>query len=86
MEIKISIPDEELQEMVASEITKRLVRELCGERGFGFTFRRDVKAIIREVIRENIDVLSDQAVSAASKSIENRAVKKLMDKLMEDEA
>jgi hypothetical protein len=40
-----------------------------------------IKQIVRECIRGDIENLSDRAVAAAAKSIENRAVKKLIEKL-----
>lgn len=86
MEITIKIDDEEIQEMATRIIAEEIVKELNSGHGMGFTYRRDVKAIIREILRENIDDLSDRAVAAASKSIENRAVKKLIDQLQEGKA
>lgn len=86
MEITIKIDDEEIQEMATRIIAEKIVKELNSGHGMGFTYRRDVKAIIREILRENIDDLSGRAVAAASKSIENRAVKKLIDQLQEGKA
>lgn len=86
MEITIKIDDEEIQEMATRIIAEKIVKELNSGHGMGYTYRRDVKAIIREILRENIDDLSGRAVAAASKSIENRAVKKLIDQLQEGKA
>lgn len=85
MEIVIKIDEEEVQEMATKIIAEKIVREIDSGHGMGYTYRRDVKAIIREILRDNIDDLSNRAISAAAKSIENRAVKKLIDQLQESE-
>ena len=85
MKFEIEINDEEVKELAKKLMVEKLMREIDSGHGFGFTYRRDVKEIIREVLRERMDDLSDRAVQAASKSIENRAVKKLIDKLRDEQ-
>ena len=82
MEITINIPDDELMELVKEKVSENIARRMLETAyGDGYFYRREIKAAIREVIRSDIDNLSERAVAAASKSIENRAVKKLLDKL-----
>lgn len=82
MEITINIPDDELMELVKEKVSENIARRMLEKAyGDGCFYRREIKAAIREVIRSDIDNLSERAVAAASKSIENRAVKKLLDKL-----
>ena len=87
MKIEIELPDEEIFEMakkiVAEHIADTMIKK--GYYGDGNFYRKTIKEIVRETIRSDIDNLSDHAVKAAAKSIENRAVKKMMDKMMEEE-
>ena len=82
MKIEFEFDDDELREAVKEVIIEimrqRIVLRTCGE---GRMYRDFIKEAVREVIRGDIDNLSERAVAAASKSIENRAVKKLIDKL-----
>lgn len=84
MKIEIELPDEEIFEM-AKRIAAKHIADTMIEReyGSGYAYRKIIKEIVREVIRSDIENLSDRAVKAAAKSIENRAVKKMMDKMME---
>ena len=84
MKIEIELPDEEIFEM-AKQIAAKHIADTMIEREYGgsYAYRKTIKEIVREVIRSDIDTLSDRAVKAAAKSIENRAVKKMMDKMME---
>ena len=49
-----------------------------------YMFSNDVKKIVRSVIEERIDTITDKAVDAAARSIEHRGVKKLVDRLTDD--
>lgn len=85
MKLTINIPEDELLEMAKTMAAERIAsRILESEWGDGCFYRRTIKEAVREVIRSDIDALSERAVRAASKSIENRAVKKLIDKLGEE--
>lgn len=82
MKLTIDIQEDEILEiakqMIAEHVTADVVKS---EYGNGRFYRNTIRDVVREVIRSDIDNLSDRAVIAASKSIENRAVKKLIDKL-----
>lgn len=86
MKFQIEISDEEVKEMAKRLLADKLVQGIDSGHGFGWTYRKDVKEVVRDVLKERMDDLSNRAVQAASKSIENRAVKKLLDKLMDEEA
>lgn len=85
MKFQIEISDEEVKEMAKRLLADKLVQEIDSGHGFGWTYRKDVKEVVRDVLKERMDDLSNRAVQAASKSIENRAVKKLLDKLRDEE-
>ena len=83
MKITVDISEEKIVEMaigIAAEELSEAIRKGWGE-GY-YSYRKLCKEVIREAIKENIDDLSDRAVSAAAKSIENKAVKKMLDKLV----
>lgn len=82
MQIEINLPDEEIFEM-AKQIAAKHIADKIVDRGYGegYAYRKIIKEVVRDVIRTDIDNLSERAVSAAAKSIENRAVKKLIAQL-----
>lgn len=86
MEIRIELTDEEIRDAVLNIVAKKTAERMDSEYGSSVQYvtRKEVKAVIRELLKERMDELADRAVDAASKSIENRAVKKLLKKL-EDE-
>ena len=84
MKLTLEIPEDEILERAKEICAERVAKELYSTYGEGRYYRNTIKEIVREVIRADIDNLSERAVSAASKSIENRAVKKLLDKLGDD--
>lgn len=82
MRLTIEIPEDEIEVMAKQIVAKRVADMILrSEFGDGRFYRDTIKKVIREVIRSDIDNLSERAVISASKSIENRAVKKLLDKL-----
>lgn len=82
MKLTIDIQEDEIAEIAKQIIAERVAAEVIkSEYGSGRFYRDTIKHVVREVIRSDIDNLSNRAVIAASKSIENRAVKKLIDKL-----
>lgn len=91
MKITIDIDEQEIAERVKELVSDRLAKKLQDEiidRGDHLTYcyHTEVRKIIREVMQNNYDVLAKEAVNAASKSIENRAVKsKLLELLKEQE-
>lgn len=82
MKIEIDIPDEELVAMIKEKLTERIAQNMYQGWHEGYAYRKEIKEIVREVIKDDIDNLSKRAVDAASKSIENRALKKFADSLL----
>lgn len=82
MKIEFEFDDDELREAVKEVIIETMRKRIVGQAfGEGRMYRDFTKQAVREAIRGDIDNLSNRAVAAAAKSIENRAVKKLIDKL-----
>ena len=83
MKITVDLPDEEIYEMAKELATKRIANRMI-ESGYGdgYSYRKIIKEIVREVIKSDIDNLSERAVTAAAKSIENRAIKSSMNKIL----
>lgn len=86
MELNITLTDEEIKEAVLAIVAKRTAEDLDLETysSLKYVTRKEVKAVIRDLLKEHMDELADRAVSAAAKSIENRAVKKLLDRISEE--
>lgn len=85
MKITIEIDDERLKEEVYRAVLEEAVADVRKSWGQGYIFRNDTKAVMREVIRENMDSFAERAIAAAAKSIENRAIKqRLNDFFRED--
>lgn len=85
MKLAIEIPDEEITAEVKKIVTEKLAHELYKGWYAGREYRRDIKEVVREVIKADKDNLADRAVAAAAKSIENSAIKKLMNQLADGE-
>lgn len=85
MKVEIDIPDEELVAMIKEKLTDRIAQNMYHGWHEGYAYRKDISKVVREVIREDIDNLSKRAVDAASKSIENKALKKFADSLLNAE-
>lgn len=90
MKITIEIDNEAIKQnvtdIVSKQIAQELYKELRGERNISLTYRYhiEVRKIIREVLKENYDALAKEAVSAAAKSIENRALKEKIRAALEE--
>lgn len=86
MELNITLTDEEIKEAVLGIVAKRIAEDLDVEKysSLKYVTRKEVKAVIRDLLKEHMDELAGRAVSAAAKSIENRAVKKLLDRISEE--
>lgn len=85
MKIEIELTDAEIKkavlDIIAHDYAKRLDAECSTVK---YVTRKEIKEVIRGLFRERMDEYAELAVNAASKSIENRAVKKLLAKLEED--
>lgn len=80
MKVIIEIDDKEISQQVEKIVTEQLARDILGRDGNrSYYFRKDVKEIIRSILRENMEEISDRAVAAAAKSIENRGIKKMLE-------
>ena len=85
MKIVVEIPDEEITAAVKEIVTERIAKEITSGWYAGREYRRDIKEVVREVIKEDKENLADRAVAAAAKSIENSAVKKMLNQIAEGE-
>ena len=85
MKIEIELADAEIKEAVLGIIAHDYAERLNAERStVKYVTRKEIKEVIRDLLRERMDEYAELAVNAASKSIENRAVKKLLAKLEEE--
>ena len=90
MKITIEIDNEAIEknvtDLVSNQLAAELYKELRGSRGTSLTYlyHVEVRKIIREVMKDNYDVLAKEAVSAAAKSIENRALKEKIRAALEE--
>lgn len=75
---------EEVKKVVIDKVASRIMDDYTGRTSERYCYRNVIKECVREAIKKDIDNLSDRAVAAASKSIENRAVKKMMEKMLEE--
>ena len=85
MKIVLEIPEEEIVEKAKQIAAEELAIQIRKGYYEGRVLRDLCKEVIREAIKKNMDELSSRAVAAAAKSIENKAVKKMMNKLLEVE-
>ena len=82
MKIEIEIPDDELKTMVMDKLSERISQHMYNGWHEGYVYKKEIKEIVRECIKNDIDNLSERAVTAAAKSIENRSLKKIADSLV----
>lgn len=85
MEITVEIPDAELKEMVMKNISDRIAQNMYHGWHEGYVYKKEIKEVVREFIKKDIDNLSERAVTAAAKSIENRSLKKIADSLVKSD-
>lgn len=85
MKITIEIDDDKLQDEVYKMVVEEAVAGVRKSWGEGYRFRADTKAVMREVIRENLDSFAERAIAAAAKSIENRAVRQKLDDFFKED-
>lgn len=84
LKIVIDIPDEELKSAVMEKLTDHIAMHMYKGWSEGYVYRKEIKEVVREFIKSDIDNLSDRAVTAAAKSIENRSLKKIADSLVKE--
>lgn len=84
MKIEFEIDEKEILDGAVAIVTSELAKKILSEGYAGRVYRDMIKQIVRECIRGDIENLSDRAVAAAAKSIENKAVKKMINKLVEE--
>ena len=85
MKITVEIDEEKIRRAVFEELVSQVNKEIVKSWGEGHRFRNDTKAVMREVIRDNMDEFADRAVAAAAKSIENRGIKRAVADLLKEE-
>lgn len=82
MKITVNIDDQEMIEAAKEIAIQRIAVDIFSNLRSGNIYKNAIKECIREVIKQNIDDLSSRAVTAASKTIENKAIKKMFDKVL----
>lgn len=85
MKIVIEISDEEIMEEVRDKVSTMIANEFHSEwrNSTNYCYHHVIKDVVRDVIKQDKDNLSDRAVAAAAKSIENSAVKKMLNQIAE---
>jgi hypothetical protein len=89
MKLTIEVDNKAIEQAVTEAVTNQLAselyKELRGSRGdrLSYNYHTEIREIIRQVMRENYDSLAKEAVSAAAKSIENRALKEKIKAVLE---
>ena len=89
MKLTIEIEEQEIIDTVKELLCERAAKQVYGEmigngEHFRYQYHTLVREIIREVLKENYNMLAKEAVDAAAKSIENRAVKNKLLKALEE--
>ena len=86
MNISIHIPDEDILDEAKQIVAARVADDIFSEYRSGhYNYIKAIRDVVREVIKQDIDNLSDRAVNAAAKSIANRVKKSAIQKFMEEE-
>lgn len=80
MKIKVEIFDEEVIETAKSLVAERLAGKIYDEMLSleKNLYRKAVKEVTRDVIKEHQDELIDRSVASAAKAIANKGVAKLL--------
>ena len=90
MKITIEVDNEAIEQnvtdIVSQQLSQELYKELRGSRDISLTYRYhvEVRKIIREILKDHYDALAKEAVSAAAKSIETRALKEKVKAVLEE--
>lgn len=85
MELTIKIDDQKVAEHIEKLIAEQIAHELgAGCEHLSYRYHTEVRSVIREVMKENFDMLAKEAISAAAKSIENMAIKNKVLKALEE--
>ena len=81
MKIELEIDEKEILDGAVAIVTSEVAKKILRETYEGRVYRDEIKKAVRECIRGDIENLSDRAVAAAAKSIENKTVRRLIEKL-----
>ena len=86
VEIDESIIEQNVTDIVSKQIASELHRELAGrdKNHLSYRYHVDVRAIIREVLKDNLDAITREAVSATAKTIERKALKDKLKEILEE--
>lgn len=86
MKITVEVSEDEILQSAKEFAARKIADDILTEyRSGAYCYRHAIKDVVREVIKKDIDNLSDRAVKAASVSIADKALKKKLEKIMEDE-
>ena len=79
IEVDEKVVEQNVTDLVCHQLASQLYKELGG-RGDSLSYRYhvEIREIIRKVMKENYDALAKEAVSAAAKSIEDKAMKETL--------
>ena len=81
MKITIEIQEEEIRDEVKRIIVERLTEDIYGKKRLSYDYKRDVRDVAREVMREALkgqlfEEMTAAAIEAAAVTIANRAKNK----------
>lgn len=82
MKITVNIDDQELIEAAKEVAIRRIADDIFSSYRSGHYYKTVIKECVREAIKSDIDELSERAVAAAAKTVENKAIKKMFDKVL----
>lgn len=85
MKIEINIDEGEVIAEAKRIVSKQIADELHKEWGSGYQYKKMIKEIVREVIKSDIDNIVERAIVSASKSIEARGVKRIVESVLSKE-
>lgn len=79
MNINIEINDDVIKKAALDLIAEDISNQFRANNGYPAMYitNREVKEVIRELLKDRLDVLADKAVNAAAKSIGIKAARKL---------
>ena len=88
MKITVEIPDEEIREAVKYTLVQNAVQSIetdlweksWGTSGYLRMYDKAITEGVRQLLKENIEDITERATEAAVRSITNRGIKKLLEK------
>jgi len=83
MTITIEIQEDEIRERAIEIVASEIANNISKGYHEGYFYRKDIKEAVREIIKSDIDNLTNRAVEAASTTIANKGIKKLTEQLLD---